>query len=47
MAKVYAKAKDLDQAIESQQRAFDVFNNLEKYQDTDYLAQIVMTLSDY
>ena len=34
-------------AIESQQKAMDTFARLEKYADTDYLAQIVMTLSEF
>jgi hypothetical protein len=47
MARVFNKAKDLDQAIEYQTKAMDTFSDLEKYADTDYLAQIVMNLSEF
>jgi len=47
MAKVYNKMRSLEMAIESQQKAMDTFARLEKYADTDYLAQIVMTLSEF
>ena len=46
MSKVYAKANDLEQAIQHQQRAFETFASLEKYAETDYLAEIAMTLSE-
>ena len=47
MARVFNKAKDLDQAIEYQSKAMETFSDLEKYADTDYLAQIVMNLSEF
>lgn len=47
MAKVYSKANDLGSAIMNQQRAFDVFSQLEKYAETDYLAQIALNLSEF
>jgi aconitase B len=47
MAKVYNKMRNLEKAIEAQQKAMDTFSQLEKYADTDYLAQIVMTLSEF
>mmetsp|Transcript_27845 Transcript_27845/g.42112 ORF Transcript_27845/g.42112 Transcript_27845/m.42112 type:complete len:180 (-) Transcript_27845:170-709(-) len=47
MAKVFYKAKDIEQAIHSQGKAVDTFSDLEKYSDTDYLAELVMTLSEY
>lgn len=46
MAKVQSKAKNLDEAIAYQSKAFETFSQLEKYADTDYLAQIVMNLSE-
>lgn len=48
MAKVLSKNKDsgLDQAILYQSKAVEAFLSLEKYADTDYLAEILMTLSD-
>lgn len=36
----------LKEAIIFQQKAVDAFSSLEKYADTDYLAQIILTLSD-
>lgn len=47
MARVFNKAKELDPAIEYQIKAMDTFSSLEKYADTDYLAQIVMNLSEF
>ena len=47
MAKVFNKAKDLEQSIEYQSKAMETFANMEKYADTDYLAQIIMTLSEF
>jgi len=47
MARVFFKAKDLEQAIQSQAKAVDTFSNLEKYADTDYLAELIMSLSEY
>lgn len=47
MARVYNKAKDLDQAIESQSKAVVVLSSLEKYADSDYLANIILTLSEF
>ena len=38
MAKVFNKAKDLEQSIEYQSKAMETFANMEKYADTDYLA---------
>jgi len=46
MARVQNKAKNIEEAIVYQTKAFDTFCQLEKYTDTDYLAQIVMTLSE-
>ena len=46
MAKVQSKAKNMDEAIAYQSKAFETFSQLEKYADTDYLAQIVMNLSE-
>jgi len=49
MARILNKSKDdknLDLAIQYQSKAVESFINLEKYADTDYLAQIVMTLSE-
>lgn len=46
MAKVQSKAKILQDAIIYQTKAFDTFSQLEKYTDTDYLAEIVMNLSE-
>jgi aconitase B len=47
MARVYNKMRDLEKAIQAQEKAMDTFSRLEKYADTDYLAQIVMTLSEF
>ena len=50
MAKVMNKFKDLDrleEAIIYQSKAVEAFSNLEKYADSDYLAQLVMTLSEF
>jgi hypothetical protein len=47
MARVFNKAKELQSAIEYQMKAMDTFSDLEKYADTDYLAQIVMNLSEF
>ena len=44
------KFKDLDrleEAIIYQSKAVEAFSNLEKYADSDYLAQLVMTLSEF
>lgn len=49
MAKVLGKVKEedkLDEAILFQQKAVEAFTQLEKYADSDYLAQIIMTLSE-
>lgn len=48
MAKVLSKNKEtgLEQAILYQSKAVEAFLGLEKYADTDYLAEILMTLSD-
>ena len=49
IAKVLNKMKDeskLEEAIIFQCKAVEAFNSLEKYADTDYLAQIIMTLSE-
>mmetsp|Transcript_2662 Transcript_2662/g.4475 ORF Transcript_2662/g.4475 Transcript_2662/m.4475 type:complete len:202 (+) Transcript_2662:566-1171(+) len=46
MAKVYNRSKDVEMAIENQAKAVDMFSGLEKYTDTDYLAELVMTLSE-
>lgn len=47
MARVYNKAKEIEYAITFQYKAFETFSGLEKYADTDYLAEIVMTLSEF
>ena len=47
MAKVFSKAKELEQAIEFQNKAVDKFSGLEKYAETDFLADIYLTLSDF
>lgn len=46
MAKVYTKAKEFDLAIEFQSKAVDTLGNLEKYADTDFMAETIMTLSE-
>ena len=49
MAKVLGKVKEedkLDEAILFQHKAVEAFTQLEKYADSDYLAQIIMTLSE-
>lgn len=47
MARILNKSKEnLEAAIEYQSKAVEAFISLDKYSDTDYLAQIVMTLSD-
>ena len=46
MAKVQNKAKNIEESILYQMKAFETFSQLEKYADTDYLAQIVMNLSE-
>lgn len=46
MARVQSKAKNLNESIIYQKKAFETFSHLEKYTDTDYLAQIVMNLSE-
>lgn len=47
IAKVYNKAKDLEKAIEYQNKAYETYCQLEKYADSDYLAEIVMNLSEF
>ena len=47
IAKVYNKAKDLQKAIEYQNKAYETYFQLEKYADSDYLAEIVMNLSEF
>lgn len=47
MARVYNKAKEIEYAITFQYKAYETFSGLEKYADTDYLAEIVMTLSEF
>ena len=47
MAKVFSKANELASAIMNQQRAFETFSELEKYAETDYLAQIALNLSEF
>ena len=46
MSRVFARANDTDNAIASQQRAFETFASMEKYEETDYLAEIATTLSE-
>ena len=49
MARVLNKSKEdenLEEAIHYQNKAVECFLGLEKYADSDYLAQIVMTLSE-
>ena len=46
MARVYNKAKEIEQSVWYQNKAYETFAGLEKYADTDYLAEIVMTLSE-
>ena len=40
MSKVFSKAGDPDNAVINQQRAFDTFAKLDKYSETDYLADM-------
>lgn len=49
IAKIHSKNKEngLDQAIYFQSKAVEAFLSLEKYADTDYLAQILMSLSEF
>jgi len=49
MAKILSKNKEqgLNQAIMYQGKAVEAFLGLEKYADTDYLAQILMSLSEF
>ena len=47
MSKVFAKANDTENAIQFQTKAFDVFQRIEKYADTEYLGMICTTLSEY
>lgn len=50
MAKVLNKFKDIDrleEAIIYQTKAVQCFSNLEKYADSDYLASLVMSLSEF
>lgn len=49
IAKIHSKNKEngLDQAILHQSKAVEAFLGLEKYADTDYLAQILMNLSEF
>jgi tetratricopeptide (TPR) repeat protein len=50
MARILNKNKDndsLEAAIQCQSKAVEAFISLDKYSDTDYLASIVMTLSEF
>lgn len=49
MARILDKSKEddnLEMAIEYQTKAVEAFISLEKYADTDYLAEIILTLSE-
>jgi hypothetical protein len=47
MARVHSKASDAERAVEYQIKAVEQMENLDKFQDTEYLADMFMTLSEY
>jgi len=46
IAIVHSRKKDMEEAIQFQQKALHTFNQLEKYSNTEYLAHIAITLSE-
>lgn len=46
MAGIYNKKKDIKGAIDYQERALEVFSNLEKFNNTEFLAAISITLAE-
>ena len=46
MSAIHAKKKDLKEAINFQTRALSVFEALEKFQNTEFLAAISITLAE-
>ena len=46
IASVHNKKKDMDEAIQFQQKALATFSQLEKYSNTEFLAHIAITLSE-
>lgn len=43
---VHARKKDLEEAIQFQNKALQTFSQLEKYSNTEFLAHIAITLSE-
>lgn len=46
IASIHAKKKDFAEAINFQQRALNVFNELKKFANTEFLAAISITLAE-
>jgi tetratricopeptide (TPR) repeat protein len=47
LAKVNLKKKDFTEAINYQKKALEVYQELENFQDTDHVANMAITLSEW
>lgn len=47
LAKVYLKKKEFDEAINYQRKSLEVYKSLENFSDSDHIANIAITLSEW
>ena len=47
LALTHGKKKEYEDAINFQQKALEIFKSIEKFSNTEFLAQIAITLSEF
>ena len=47
IASIHHKKRDLDEAIRFQLKALEIFGEIQKYANTEFLSHIAITLGEY